>query len=150
MNTRIAEAIALIAQVPGYAAVAQDLARRPLRYVPTLLDRGQASLTGTILLGPEALEGGQVGLAETLVHEHYHTQQNPFAKTPSFWIGVFTRTPVMARYERAAYQAAVIFLETLAEALPEYAREARGEAETVRLSYELLYRLPLWQRGGVG
>lgn len=144
MNPRVVEAIALIARVPGYAAVAGELARCEIRYLPTLLDRGQATLTGAILLGPEAWEAGPVGLAETLVHEHYHTRQNPFAKTPSFWLGVFTRTPVMARYERPAYQAASTFLETLAAELPEHTDEARREIEAVRLSYESLYRLPLW------
>lgn len=144
MSPRVAGAIALIAKVPGYASVAEELARCKIRYIPTLLDRGQATLAGTILLGPEAWEAGPVGLAETLVHEHYHTRQNPFAKTPSFWMGVFTRTPVMARYERPAYQAATTFLERLAETLPEHTREAEDEAEAVRLSYESLYRLPLW------
>ena len=147
MNPRVAEAIALIARVPGYASVASELTGCTIRYIPTLQDRGQATLAGVILLGPEAWEAGPVGLAETLVHEHYHTRQNPFAKTPSFWIGVFTRTPVMARYERPAYQMAFTFLQQLATTLPEFAEQARAEGEAVRLSYESLYRLPLWPQG---
>jgi len=142
-EARIAQAVSLIAQVPGYSMIAQDLAARRVLFVPKLKDRGEARLSGTILIGPEALEGSFVGLAETLVHEQFHTQQNPFAKTPSFWLGVFTGTPLMARYERPAYRAALRFLEQLALSHREHADEAQREAEAVRLSYASLYRLPL-------
>ena len=139
---KLTEALALIARVPGYAGIAQNLTRRTIRYIPTLVDRGQATLLGVILIGPEALEGSLVGLAETLVHEEFHTRQNHLLKTHSFWSGVFTRTPVMARYERPAYQAALDFLQALAT-LPEFADEALAEADAVRTSYALLYRLAL-------
>ena len=136
---KIAEAIALIARVPGYGEVAQNLACRTVRYVPTLEDRGEATLFGVILIGPEALEGSLVGLAETLVHEEFHTRQNHFLKTHSFWSGVFTRTPVMARYERPAYRAALDFLAALAAAFPEHADEALAEHEMVQASYSAFY-----------
>ena len=135
----IEAAIALIASVPGYEGVGESLVRRRVSYVPTLEDRGQATLTGVILIGPEALEGSLVGLAETLVHEEFHTRQNPFLKTHSFWSGVFTQTPVMARYERPAYGAAISFLEALARSQPALAQEALSEAELVRASYTALY-----------
>lgn len=138
-EARIAEAIALIASVPGYAPVAERLQRRAIRFVPDLLDRGEARLDGVILIGPEALFAGPIGLAETLVHEEFHTRQSPLLKTHSFWSGVFTRTPVMARYERPAYEAAARFLEALALARPEHAEEARAEAELVRSSYTTFY-----------
>ena len=135
----IAEAIALIGRVPGYERVAQNLVRRTIRYIPTLEDRGQATLTGVILIGPEALLGSLVGLAETLVHEEFHTRQSHLLKTHSFWSGVFTRTPVMARYERPAYQAALDFLAALGGAFPEYAAEARAEYDMVQVSFEASY-----------
>lgn len=135
----IAEAIALIARVPGYEAIARNLTRCTVRYVPELGDRGQATLTGVILIGPEALFGGMVGLAETLVHEEFHTRQNHLLKTHSFWSGVFTRTPVMARYERPAYQAALDFLAALAATCSEHASEALAEADAVRASYTAFY-----------
>jgi hypothetical protein len=136
---RIAEAVALIGRTPGYEGVAQNLLRRTIRYIPTLEDRGQATLTGVILIGPEALLGSLVGLAETLVHEEFHTRQSHFLKTHSFWSGVFTRTPVMARYERPAYQAALDFLTALAAAFPEYADEALAEYQMVQASYSAFY-----------
>ena len=138
----ISKALALIARVPGYEGVAQNLSRRTIRYLPTLTDRGQATLTRVILVGPEALLGGVVGLAETLVHEEFHTRQSPLLKTHSFWSGVFTRTPVMARYERPAYQAALAFLAALAAAFPEHADEAHAEAEAVRASFTAFYEAP--------
>ncbi|WP_309719214.1 hypothetical protein [Armatimonas sp.] len=136
---KIEEAIALIARVPGYAPIAQNLARRTVRYVPTLEDRGQATLLGVILIGPEALQGSLVGLAETLVHEEFHTRQNHFLKTYSFWSGVFTRTPVMARYERPAYQAALDFLSALAAVSPEHSDEALAEYDMVQASFSAFY-----------
>ena len=140
---KIEQAIGLIACVPGYEVVAQSLTRRTIRFVPTLIDRGQATLTGVILLGSEALDGGLVGLAETLVHEEFHTRQSHLLKTHSFWSGVFTQTAVMARYERPAYQAALDFLAALAHACPEHADEARADSEAIRASYALNYRLAL-------
>lgn len=141
-DARLDEAITLIATVPGYEAVAAHLRRCTIRYIPTLEDRGQVTrFTGVILIGPEALYQGVVGLAETLVHEEYHTRQHPLLKTHSFWSGVFTRTDVMARYERPAYQAAADFLDSLARTHPEHAEEAQAEAELVRASYASLYGL---------
>jgi hypothetical protein len=136
---KIAEALALVGSVPGYGEIARNLSQRTVRYVPTLEDRGQATLRGVILIGPEALEGSLIGLAQTLVHEEFHTRQNHFLKTHSFWSGVFTRTRVMARYERPAYQAALEFLAALAVAFPEHADEARAEANAVRTSYQIFY-----------
>ncbi len=140
---KIEQAIALIARVPGYAEVAQNLSRRTVRFVPTLIDRGQVTLMGVILIGLEALEGSLVGLAETLVHEEFHTRQRHLLKTHSFWSGVFTRTPVMARYERPAYKAALEFLLALASTFPEHSKEAHVESEAVRASYAANYRLAL-------
>ena len=140
---KIEQAIALIAHVPGYEAVALNLTRRTIRFVPTLIDRGQATLMGVILIGPEALNGGLVGLAETLVHEELHTRQSHLLKTHSFWSGVFTQTAVMARYERPAYRAALDFLWALAHACPEHADEARADCDAIRASYALNYGLAL-------
>ena len=134
----LVEALALIASVPGYDGVAAELselrARGKLR-VANISDRGQASVWGTITLGPEAFEGGAVGLAETLVHERFHLTQFPLSKTVSFWSGVFTRTPVWRRLERPAYRAALEFLGALAAARPELADECFTEAEAVRASF---------------
>lgn len=141
-DERLAAAIGLIESVPGYEAVAAHLRQCTIRYVPTLEDRGEVTrFSGVVLIGPEALQSGLVGLAETLVHEEYHTRQHPLCKTHSFWSGVFTRTDVMARYERPAYRAAANFLEALARAHPEHADEARAEAEVVRASYTAFYGL---------
>lgn len=147
IQARILEAIALIASTPGYGDVASRLARKlerdALRFVPHLIDRGQASLLGKILLGPEALEGGLVSLAQTLVHEEYHARQNPLEKTSSFWLGVATGAPAMRRYERPAYRAAVSFLAAVADAFPAQAAAARAEAQAVAQSFQQHYRAPL-------
>jgi hypothetical protein len=137
-------ALDLIAATPGYQTVARDLewlARRGrIRFVPTLTDRAHAGLLGAITLGPEALAGSALSLAETLVHEHYHLRrQSHFAKTASFWQGVFTQTPVMARYERPAYQTALDFLHAVARAFPDLADEAQGEATAVMETYAAHY-----------
>lgn len=144
-ETRIAAAVALIAATPGYEAVAQDLVRllqrQRIRFVPALIDRAHAGLTGTIHLGPEPLAGSVLSLAETLVHEHFHLRrQSHFAKTVSFWTGIFTRTPVMARYERPAYDAALRFLQAAAHAHPDLAEEAAAEAHAVRATFEACYK----------
>lgn len=133
---RVRDALALIARVDGHAAVARDLEdlleRGRIRFVPTLVDRAHAGLTRRVTLGPEALDGGIVGLAETLVHEHWHLfRQHPLHKTASFWAGVATGTPVMARYERPAYRAALAFLDALGRQFPETAATARAEAQAV-------------------
>ena len=109
---RIKEAIDLVAQTPGYMEIARDLlllqSRGRIRYVPEMTDRAHAGLTGSLTLGPEALWGSVLSLAETLVHEHYHLRrQGHLAKTLSFWRGVFTRSPTMRAYERPAYDAAL-------------------------------------------
>jgi hypothetical protein len=140
IQPQITEAMALIASVPGYASVAERLTRRTIRFVPTLIDRGEARLSGVILIGPEALLGSTIGLAETLVHEEFHTRQNPLLKTHSFWSGIFTKTPVMARYERPAYQAALDFLSALAVAHPQLTAEASAEAEAIRASFLTNYQ----------
>lgn len=139
----VTAALDLIARTPGYEETAHQLEvrreRGRLRIDPDLIDRAQATLTGTILLGPESLEGDTLGLAQTLVHEHYHLRQNPFEKTVSFWQGVALRRPVMRRYERPAYEAALRFLEAVARAFPDLAGKARREAEEIRATFEVHY-----------
>jgi hypothetical protein len=139
----IRDALALIASVPGYESVARDLARLRITYVPTLKDRGQASLHGHIRIGPETLEGGGdtalVSLAGTLVHEHSHTCQNPFLKTLSFWTGIATRTHPMRRYERPAYEHQAAFLAALSRVRPDLAPAALWERTASQLSYQTCY-----------
>ena len=145
------EALALIGSVPGYEAVAAQLAglraRGRLR-VEEISDRGTASVWGVITLGPEAFEGGLVGLAETLVHERFHLTQFPLARTVSFWGGVLTWTPVWRRLERPAYRAALDFLAALAAARPELAEECSSEAESVRAAFLAHYGAALGDRIG--
>ena len=141
---RVDEAVRLIAATPGYADVARDLerigARGGIRFAPALADRAHAGLLGTITLGPEALEGSVLSLAQTLVHEHYHLRrQTPFHKTASFWAGVFTGRPVMQAYEHPAYRAALDFLEAIARAFPEHADEAVAERQAVAASLRAHY-----------
>jgi hypothetical protein len=142
-EARLREAILLIGRTPGYAETARELAellaRGKIRFVPTLEDRGQATLTGVILLGPEPFQEGTLGLAETLVHEAYHRHQFPLLKTASFWSGVVTGTPVMRRYERPAYEAALRFLEAVETAFPEWAAEARQERALVAATFAQVY-----------
>ncbi|MBV9852163.1 MAG: hypothetical protein JO250_21055 [Armatimonadetes bacterium] len=139
----IAEAIALIAAVPGYAATANDLRCARIRVNPCLSDRAQTSLRGVITLGPEpfagTLEVAGVGVAGTLVHEHWHTRQNPFLKTWSFWAGVFTRTHPMRRYERPAYERQAAFLCALTDARPELRPLALRERDAALASFAALY-----------
>lgn len=141
---RVREAVALIARTPGYAGVAADLAgwiaRERVRFVPALEDRGQATLTGRLLLGPEALSGHALGLAETLVHEHFHLRrQTPLAKTASFWGGALTGRPVMRAYEAPAYRAALEFLAAVGAALPEWSAAARAERDAVLATFAACY-----------
>jgi hypothetical protein len=137
-------ALGIIAQVPGYELVASDLsalhATGKIRIVETLNDRGHAGRLGDrITLGLEPFESVPVGLAETLVHEHYHLGQNPLLKTTSFWSGVFTRTNVMARYEAPAYRAGADFLRALAAQFPEHREEALAEIEAIYQTFESEY-----------
>lgn len=143
---RVAAALDLIAATPGYAAAARDLARLQdrgrIRFAPTLADRAHAGLTGRITLGPEALDGSVLGLAETLVHEYHHTRQFPLLKTLSFWKGVLTRTPVLRAYERPAYQAACDFLTAVARHFPDLTAEAAAEHAAVRETFAANYGGP--------
>lgn len=142
---RIYEAIALIASIPGYEAEAGSLREMlvtgRIRYVEMLEDRAHAGLLGSITLGPEPFAPGStvLGLAETLIHERFHLSQNPLEKTASFWAGVATKTDVMARYEKPAYQAAEIFLRRFAETFPAQAAESDAELVAVRSTYENAY-----------
>ena len=139
----IEEALQIIRTTPGYEETAKRLAKLAgngrIRESPAIEDRAQAGLLGSITLGPEAVESTPLSLAQTLVHEHYHLRQNPFLKTVSFWSGVFTRTPVMRRYEQPAYQAAVDFLEAVKSAHPDLAEEAGQEQRAVRHVFERDY-----------
>jgi hypothetical protein len=142
--TEVEAAIALIAATPGYDDVARDLRRLlergKIRFVPALEDRAHAGLTGTITLGPEALEASALGLAETLVHEHFHLRrQSHLAKTVSFWRGVLTGAPVMRAYERPAYAAALDFLRAVERAFPEQAADARREQTEVAAAFAAVY-----------
>jgi hypothetical protein len=144
LAAQVDAALSLISATPGYETVARDLerlARRGgIRFHPTMTDRAHAGLLGAITLGPETLAGSALSLAETLVHEHYHLRrQSHFAKTASFWQGVFTRTPVMARYERPAYESALAFLHAVARTFPDLADEAQGEATAVMETYAAHY-----------
>lgn len=145
---RFQAAVALIAQTPGYASVAHDLQIRfhsgRVRFVPGLADRGQATLSGVLLIGPEAADGSTLGFAETLVHEQYHLHQFPLLKTVSFWAGITTRTPTMRRYEKPAYRAAYHFLLAVAQTLPDLQSEARQEMAAVASVFASEYGEPLF------
>jgi hypothetical protein len=136
-------AIELIAQVPGYedtaARLAQLLTSGKIRVIATLEDRGHAGLLGGIALGLEPFESVPVGLAETLVHEHYHLGQHPLLKTTSFWAGVFTRTNIMQRYEAPAYRASADFLRALSAHFPLYTDEAENEIAAICQTFESEY-----------
>lgn len=143
-QAHVRTAIDLIYQTPGHSEIARDLllflSRGDIRFVPTLPDRAHAGLMGALTLGPEALSGEPLGLAETLVHEHYHLRrQHPLHKTVSFWAGVLTRTNVMRAYEKPAYRAALRFLAGVEQAFPDLAgaaqRERNGIAQTFMASY---------------
>jgi len=144
---RVRQAIELIGRTPGYAGEARELAdllaRGRIHCAPGLEDRALVTLTGRIQLGPEALDGSLVGLAATLIHERFHLHQSPFLKTASFWAGVATRTPILRRYERPAYAAALRFLQTVAGTFPDLATIARGEAEGVEATFAAVFGAPL-------
>jgi hypothetical protein len=144
VSLRLQQAIFLIRSTPGYDRVGGDLAdllaRGKLQFIPALEDRGQATLGGRLLVGPEAVYSGAVSLAETLVHEHWHLRrQPPLEKTASFWIGFATGKPVMRRYEMPAYRFALRFLMAVAEAFPDLSEEARAEHEMVRVAFAASY-----------
>ena len=146
-QSTVEEAIELIGRVPGFEGEATRLATLSregrIRFAPEMDDRGRASLSGIITLGPEAFLGSRLGLAETLAHEAFHLRQNPFYKTASFWAGVATRTPVMRRYERPAYAYAFRFLRAAEIALPEWAETARQEQAELLASFRYHYRASL-------
>jgi hypothetical protein len=144
--SQVQKALGLIADVPGYAETARDLRRARIRLDPNLPDRGQASLTGVLTLGPEPFfgepESVPVALAGTLVHEHWHTRQNPFLKTVSFWGGVLSRTHPMRRYEWPAYARHAAFLQDLSTAHPALREFALREREAVLTSFRSVYGEP--------
>lgn len=130
------EALRIIRATPGYAPIGVELAQMAaddrIRLDPTLEDRAQAGLLGTLTLGPEAMEGSPLSLAQTLIHEHFHLhRQSPWLKTWSFWSGVAQGTPVMKRYEQPAYRAAHDFLEAVKRARPDLADEAGAEQRAI-------------------
>lgn len=143
-QARVRAAINLIDLTPGYGEIARDLllllGRQHIRFASDIGDRAHAGLTGVIHLGAEALDADTLGLAETLIHEHYHVRrQKPLEKTVSFWLGVAGRKPVMRRYEQPAYRAAVAFLDAVAAALPDLADAARQERAAVCASFSAGY-----------
>lgn len=140
MEAKLEAALELICATPGYERAGGDLARLAAKGKicsrPSLEDRAQAGLLGTILIGPEAAGSSPLSLAQTLVHEYFHLKQNPLLKTVSFWSGVVTRTAVMKRYEQPAYQAALDFLERLKQAHPHLAEDAAAEQTAIRQVFE--------------
>ena len=146
--SRTAQAVELIRSVEGYHAVADDLElwqrRRAVRYVATLVDRAQTTLSGLLVIGPEPFDGPLISLGETLVHEHFHRfRQGHLAKTTSFWIGVATRSPVMARYERPAWRAGLAFVRAARAQHAWDALECDAEEIAILRSFEHHYRMPL-------
>ena len=142
------EAIGIVRATRGYEKVAQDLAQlaseNRIRFDARMEDRAQASLTGKITLGEEAVCSSALSLAQTLVHEHFHLRrQNPLLKTVSFWSGVLSRTPVMARYEKPAYRAAWDFLEAVARSQPHLSSEARAEQNAISQVFQSSFGEPL-------
>jgi hypothetical protein len=137
-------ALQLLAATPGYEMMARELnqlaQKRRILVDESLADRAQTGLLKTIVLGPEAAASSPLSLAQTLVHEQFHLHQNPLLKTVSFWSGIATRTPVMARFERPAYRAAWVFLEAVACAHSCLSSEARAEQNAIRLVFENDYR----------
>jgi hypothetical protein len=147
MQRILIAALSLVARTPGYDTVSADLqalyADGKIRYHDAMEDRGHAGLLGGITLGAEPF-GSVLGLAETLVHEHFHLRrQFPLQKTVSFWGGVFTGTNPMRRYEAPAYQAGIDFLMAVARAEPPLRDEAAAEIEAIRLTFEREYGQPL-------
>jgi hypothetical protein len=110
-----AEALDLVGDTPLFEETAARLRLFPIRYIKNLGDRAQLSFN-TILLGPEAVSGSATSLAGTLVHEEWHTHQNPFLKTASFWRGVVSRNHPMRLFEWPAYRRQIAFLRAVARA----------------------------------
>lgn len=141
-------ALQLIAATPGYEMAARELAQLAkmgrLYFDASLEDRAKTGLLKTITIGPESAASSPLSLAQTLVHEQFHLHQNPLLKTVSFWSGVATGSPVMARYERPAYRAAWEFLEAAARVHPHLAAEAHAEQNAISLVFENCFGDELW------
>jgi hypothetical protein len=139
-DAKLQASLRLIEATPGFADVGRHLFSMEqsgrILFEPKLEDRAQAGLLGTITLGPEAIQGSVLSLAQTLVHEYFHLRQNPFLKTVSFWSGVFTRTHPMKRFEEPAYAFALEFLDAVQRARPELIEEAQAEQRAVRQVFE--------------
>ncbi len=146
-EARVAAAIALVMRTPEYGVVGAGLKahmdRGRIGYEPTLPDRAQAGLTGRIVLGPEAMGSSTLSLAQTLVHEWHHVHQFPLAKTLSFWLGVLMGRPVMRRFERPAYRAALGFLDAAGRAFPDLADAARAEQGAIESVFAAEYGGPI-------
>jgi hypothetical protein len=142
-ETAIYEALRVIRSTRGYVPVGVELAQLASQgqiiVDAEMEDRAHASLLGSIMLGPEAVAATPLSLSQTLVHELFHLHQNPFEKTLSFWLGVFTGTPVMQRYERPAYLAAFRFLEAVKASHPHLSREAEAEQRAVAQVFEISF-----------
>ena len=144
----IGAALSLIRATPNYAPVADalELLRKQgyLTFNATLPDRATTDWQGHIVVGPEAAFASVVGLAETLVHEQFHRTQPVYAKTLSFWGGVFTQSSVWERLERPAYRAAYDFLSAVENYSPTHAEVARQEKRAVKQSFQANYNAPLF------
>jgi len=146
-RARILAAIALVRRTPGYgivgAGLQAHLGRGRIHFDPALPDRAQAGLTGRIVLGPEAMGSPTLSLAQTLVHEWHHAHQFPLEKTVSFWLGVALGRPVMRRFERPAYRAALRFLQDVAQAFPDSADAAQAEQQAIAAVFAAEYGGPI-------
>jgi hypothetical protein len=138
----------LILRVPGYPHTGKILTALyqagDIRFDSTLEDRATTDWRGIITVGPEAVDSGRVGLAETLVHEQFHRTQPVYTKTISFWSGIATKTPVWRRLELPAYRAALDFLKALEvyaqqQQDPELVAEAQREQFAVTASFRAFY-----------
>ena len=141
----ISEAVDLVDSVPGYRIIAGHLRRLRVDYLPSLPDRAHTTMRSQIIVGPDALlesDKSLVSLAATLVHEEFHTRQNPFLKTASFWTGVVTRSHVMARYEWPAYRAQTSFLRALAHVRPDLSAAIEQEITAIIESAHRYYGRP--------
>jgi hypothetical protein len=147
-RNRVLGAIALVDSVPGYHRVAARLRRLTIKYDDSLPDRAQTTLRFQIIVGPKSFsdyptdDAGTIGLAATLVHEEFHTRQNPLLKTLSFWAGICTGTHPMARYEWPAYRAQTTFLRALAAVRPDLADDALREIDAIQSAVESYYGKP--------
>ena len=147
MTLPLNAAIDLVRRTPGYQKIGVELAQLAsdgrIRFDAKMEDRAQTALSGIITLGEEATSSSALSLAQTLVHERYHLHQNPLLKTVSFWGGIVSRTPVMARYEKPAYRAAYNFLEAAKKAHLHLAGEAQSEQNAIAQVYETSFGAPL-------